>query len=55
MKRFVLEKDVQYLGHWDMVSEYVEAAGRFMEAKHAALAASGMGLRGREEVKSTAA
>ncbi len=27
LKRFVLEKDIQYLGHWDMVSEYVENAG----------------------------
>lgn len=27
LKRFVLDRDIKNLGHWDMVSEFVENAG----------------------------
>jgi hypothetical protein len=27
LKRFVLERDIKYLGHWDIVSDFVENAG----------------------------
>jgi len=28
LKRFVLEKDIKYLNHWDLCSIFVEDAGK---------------------------
>jgi len=37
MKRYILEKDIKYLSHWDIVSVFIENMGNKKEVKPLAM------------------